>query len=78
MADTLPKFRISNRKMYGRYLVLEATDNPSDTVQGISLQLKKEDLLKADVYEGPAYKRILVTLKSGRKAWLYVEKNMGE
>ncbi len=72
--DTLRGYRISEKKMYGRYLVLEATKNPGDEINGMAYGVTRPELLKADVYEGPAYKRIPVSMESGLKAWVYVEK----
>ncbi len=71
--DFLPCFVISSKKIYENFLVLEFTDNTRDKVAGIVYTLDKQELLKADVYEGPAYKRIKATLQSGREAWVYVE-----
>lgn len=75
-ADILPKYRISDKKMYGRYLVLEPSGKEQDQVEGRAYALEQEELLLADVYEGPAYKRIPVSLKSGRRAWVYMEKEI--
>lgn len=77
-ADTLPGYVISEKKMYGRYLVLHPGGNPEDEVQGMVYELADGELLKADVYEGPAYTRVPVSLKSGRQAWVYVEKTGSE
>jgi gamma-glutamylcyclotransferase (GGCT)/AIG2-like uncharacterized protein YtfP len=76
--DALPGYVISAKKMYDRYLVLEAGHKPEDEVHGMSYRLGAQDLLKADVYEGPAYSRIRLSLKSGRIAWVYLEKTRTE
>ena len=34
--------------------------------------LTDSDLLKLDLYEGPKYRRILVTLESGNKSYVYI------
>lgn len=72
--DMLPSFRISSKKLYGRYLVLEHTGNTSDMITGSVYAIDLPELSRADVYEGPAYSRINVVLNSGRKAWVYVER----
>lgn len=77
-ADTLTGYIISAKKMYGRYLVLQPGENPEDEVQGMAYELGDGDLQKADVYEGPAYARIQVSLKSGHQAWVYLEKTSSE
>jgi gamma-glutamylcyclotransferase (GGCT)/AIG2-like uncharacterized protein YtfP len=76
--DTLPGYVISTKKMYDRYLVLEPGHKAGDEVHGMSYRLGAQDLLKADVYEGPAYTRIRLSLKSGRMAWVYLEKTRAE
>lgn len=73
--DTLHGYLIAARKMYGRYLVLEASGDPSDEIEGVAYPLSQDELLKADIYEGPEYTRIQVLLKSGTTAWVYVEKS---
>ena len=75
MADTLQGFVISERRMYGRYLVLEKGSDTSAAIQGMCFALSKSELLKADIYEGPAYKRVALSLKSGAVAWVYIEKD---
>lgn len=76
--DALSGYVISAKKMYGRYLVLEPGHKPGDEVHGMAYRLGAQDLLKADVYEGPAYSRIRLSLKSGRMAWVYLEKTRAE
>lgn len=44
----------------------------NDIIKGTVLELIKEELLLADKYEPDNYKRIKVTLESGKEAWLYV------
>jgi len=73
--DVLPGYRIATKKIYGRYLVLEATAVNGAQVAGIVYALTSAELLQADVYEGPAYVRRHIRLKSGRKAWVYLEKS---
>ncbi len=40
-------------------------------VAGLVLELTAEELLKMDVYETTAYRRVRVPLRSGRETWVY-------
>ena len=51
---------------------LQHTGLDSDTVEGSVLTLTKEELDQADAYEPSDYKRVLVQLRSGAKAWVYI------
>jgi hypothetical protein len=46
--------------------------NTEDEVQGIVFEVTALELVAADRYEVADYTRILVTLKSGVRAWVYV------
>jgi len=48
------------------------SNNAEDKVDGVVFEITKEELLQADKYEVADYKRISVTLESGKKAWIYV------
>ncbi len=52
--------------------ILDLTQNQDDAVAGTVFELTDEELNHADRYEVDDYKRILVTLQSGKKAWVYV------
>lgn len=52
--------------------ILRATGNPVDKVVGRVLELTDAELDAADEYEVSLYRRISVTLASGRRAWVYV------
>ena len=51
---------------------LLATSNSNDIIKGTVLEITVEELLQADKYEPDNYKRIKVTLQSGKEAWIYV------
>ena len=51
---------------------LIATDDPGDVVSGAVLEVTESELAAADYYERVSYRRIAVTLQSGRDAWVYV------
>jgi gamma-glutamylcyclotransferase (GGCT)/AIG2-like uncharacterized protein YtfP len=43
-----------------------------EIVEGTIFEISEEELLLADRYEPENYKRIKVTLRSGKEAWIYV------
>lgn len=51
-----------------------ASNNPSDSIQGMVFQVTASELLNADQYEVDDYQRILVQLDSGKMAWAYVQR----
>ncbi|MET6991230.1 gamma-glutamylcyclotransferase family protein [Sediminicola arcticus] len=71
--DILIRYQLSKKKIMGRYTVIHKTNDPINRLEGIRYSLALQELLDTDTYEGEAYKRILVTLASGKKAWVYVE-----
>ena len=46
--------------------------NAGDEVSGVVFEITAEELAAADRYEVADYKRVLATLKSGVKSWVYV------
>ena len=83
--DTLEKFtlkeveitdevilEVSDKKFHH---ILSYTGNEKDKVIGTVFKITSDELLKADGYEVDDYKRVEVTLESGRKSWAYVKKN---
>lgn len=52
--------------------VVRATGNPVDKVVGKVLHVSAAELDAADSYEVSLYRRVSVTLASGRDAWVYV------
>jgi gamma-glutamylcyclotransferase (GGCT)/AIG2-like uncharacterized protein YtfP len=71
--DILIGYQLSDKKIMGKYKGIHETCAQEDRLEGVLYVLKTQELLDTDIYEGEAYKRILVTLASGRKAWVYVE-----
>lgn len=57
-----------------RHPGLVRTDVESDIVEGAVLSVDDRELAAADKYEEVAYRRVGVTLGSGREAWVYVPK----
>jgi gamma-glutamylcyclotransferase (GGCT)/AIG2-like uncharacterized protein YtfP len=52
--------------------ILRATGRAVDKVTGVVLHVSAAELDAADDYEVSLYRRIAVTLASGRTAWVYV------
>ena len=71
--NALLGYRLSDKKLMGKYPVIEPSNNGSDLVNGTVFRVSYLELHKIDQYETYIYKRIWVTLRSGIKAWAYVE-----
>lgn len=68
--DALDGYRKSTIKISGRtYPIISPREG--SVVEGAVLVLTLEELKKTDKYEGPAYVRRKVTLRSGITAWVY-------
>jgi hypothetical protein len=52
--------------------VVRPSNNPADEVAGTVFEITHQELLAADEYEVSDYKRVLVKLKSGIDAWVYI------
>lgn len=74
--DILVGYQVSAKKIMRRYKVIYETRNKDHRLEGVRYILEFQELLDTDTYEGEAYKRILVTLASGNKAWVYVENSI--
>jgi gamma-glutamylcyclotransferase (GGCT)/AIG2-like uncharacterized protein YtfP len=48
-----------------------------DSVAGTVFTVTSQDIERADLYEVADYERMLVALKSGKRAWVYVERPTG-
>lgn len=64
------KFLANGEDKLQRTLIRTSDNN--DRVGGTVLELSSEELAKADQYEPDNYKRIKVTLRSGKEAWIYL------
>jgi len=62
----------------GKYQKTLVASSDNDIVSGTALEITAEELLIADGYEPAIYKRIIVMLESGKKAWLYVTRRYEE
>lgn len=55
------------------YLNAQFTGSDSDFIAGTRFKVTTKELEQADIYEDAAdYKRVVVQLKSGTRAWVYV------
>ena len=55
------------------YAVVEMSDNPEDEVHGTVYEITEDELSAADRFEEDAdYRRRLLSLKSGERAWVYL------
>jgi len=81
--DALPGFAQSMMKIEDAEVVATSgkthhpivafTGRDSDSVAGTVFQITEEELRNADKYEVAAYKRIAAILRSGARAWVYVD-----
>ena len=53
---------------------LQFTGSASDFVEGTVFSVTMAELEKSDAYEPEGYERVLVQLKSGANAWIYLNK----
>jgi hypothetical protein len=51
---------------------VQFTGMPSDSVEGTVFKVTPKELEQADAYEPEGYERVLVQLRSGTSAWLYI------
>ena len=47
--------------------------DPAEVVHGVVFAITEQELRAANEYEDDAYKRVLVSLRSGLDAWVYVK-----
>ena len=52
--------------------IVVETDDPADGVPGTVFEVTDEELVAADGYEVDDYRRVMVSLASGVRAWVYV------
>ena len=69
----LRKYRYAHRGLHDMLSWFGAyTGDPADEVDGMVFRITAAELAAADSYEVSDYRRIAVTLKSGRKAFVYI------
>ena len=75
--DALPGYQLATELVAGRYPLIERGADDMTKVRGMVFEVSGDELRMADAYEGGAYKRIKVTLDSGKPAWVFV-RNTGD
>ena len=83
--DALPKYTLKTIEILDQEFVaksgtaihrnLQFTGVASDFVEGTVYSVTRDELKQADAYEPEGYERLLVELKSGAKAWVYVNQS---
>jgi len=53
--------------------IAKITGSTHNRVPGTVFEITDDELIRSDQYEVDAYKRVKMTLKSGKIAWVYVE-----
>jgi len=78
--DELPRYeRMSVTIGDTGYANVTFNGNEDSRVPGMVFEVTDAELVSADEYEEPAfYKRIVVVLASGRRAWVYVSSTTSE
>lgn len=54
------------------HVIISYSGNDADVIEGAVLSITPDELERTDAYETDDYKRISVTLRSGKSAWVYV------
>ena len=81
-ADALPEYALKTIEIRDQDFVaksgtaihrnLQFTGDSSDFVEGTVYSVTRQELEQADAYEPDGYRRVLVQLRSGAKAWVYL------
>lgn len=70
--DALPGYTIQILPV-SNYANAVPSANPQDEIAGTVFEVTDADLIAADKYEEDAdYRRVLVTLRSSKEAWVYL------
>ena len=83
--DALPGYRLVMIRIEDQDFVIKSgtadhrniqyTGNPSNFVAGVVFKVTKTELEQSDAYEPAGYERVLVEMRSGLKAWVYLNMN---
>jgi hypothetical protein len=57
-----------------KYHPIALRSDENDFIEGMRFEITNTELIETDKYEVSQYHRILETLESGKKAWVYVAK----
>src|SRR3989344_677753 len=70
--DSLRGFRKSLITLNNKeYPIIIEDQKSTRAIEGLVSELSEEELKKTDEYEGDAYRRQMIMLNSGLKAWVY-------
>lgn len=75
-ADVLDGYQLLERAVYGQYPLVEPALDPKIHVKGTIYTLSPQQWIAADAYETDLYQRILLELRSGKRAWVYVKNSV--
>ena len=53
--------------------IVRFTGRPENAVNGVVFEISESELVQADAYEPAGYRRIMTTLRSGKRAWVYAD-----
>lgn len=56
-----------------QHAIVSFTGRPENVVNGVVFEVSESELVQADQYEPAGYKRIMTTLRSGKRAWVYAD-----
>ena len=86
--DALPGFELAPLKIEdpaviaisgkSTHTIAKFTGRDSDEIPGTVFRVTPDDIQNTDKYEVDACKRIAVTLRSGVRAWVYVDASTGQ
>jgi hypothetical protein len=72
MSITIEDPRVVALSGKARHTIAVRSTGPKEEVPGVVFEMTAQELLAADQYEVAEYTRILATMKSGTRAWVYV------
>lgn len=52
--------------------ILLPSKDVTDVIEGMVFEISEEELRLADAYEPDNYRRVKVTLRTGKQAWVYI------
>jgi hypothetical protein len=75
----IEKLRISDSTVLAKsqleyHPIALKSENENDFIEGVRFEITDSELIETDKYEVSQYTRVLETLESGKKAWVYIQK----
>ena len=56
-----------------QHAIVRFTGRSESPVNGVVFEVSESELMQADQYEPAGYKRVITTLRSGKRAWVYAD-----